>query len=103
MYKSSTKMSHCIHNEREAPTGEDFDYGKGVRNQASCSVPNPNRVGSQVTPTNSTRSQAAPTMPRDPNNLTHWQILVIKLMQHIPPAPLVYPPKQDKLADRISK
>jgi len=32
----------------------------------------------------------------------HWQALVAKLMQRIPPVPLVNPPKEDKLADKVA-
>ena len=33
----------------------------------------------------------------------YWQALVAELMQRIPPAPPVNPPKEDKLADRIAR
>jgi len=42
-------------------------------------------------------------MPVDPYNPIYWKPLVADLMQRIPPAPPVNPPKEDKLADRITR
>jgi len=65
-------------------------------------VPNNPKVGLQITPTNSAASQAAPMMPKYPNNSMYWQALVTEFMQYIPLVPLVYPPKEDKLMDRVA-
>ena len=45
-------MSHSVHGEGKAPLDEDVDQGQGIDEQASHNVPNLDRVGPQVTPTN---------------------------------------------------
>ena len=51
--------------------------------------------------TNSVESQDALVMLDDPNNHMYWQVLVVELMQCIPPIRPANPPKEDNLADRF--
>ena len=86
-------MSESVQNDAKIHIEDNSDHGLGLGDQASHHVP-PNFGQMSSIPTELANNIG------DPN---YWSALVVELMKQIPQVPTETLPKDDKLADRITR